>query len=81
MLLVHLKLCGSKKNHNFLPSAMGGKHTHKSSDAALCILTLGHYGLSCLFFSFFPGSIMETEGTGETLAMSICPSPGGQSWI
>lgn len=55
MLLVHLKLCGSKKNHNFLLPATGGKHTHKGSYAALCILTLDHYGLSCLLFSFFWG--------------------------
>lgn len=52
MLLVHLKLGGGKKNHNFLLYAMGGKHTHKSSYVALCILTLDHYGLSCLFFPF-----------------------------
>lgn len=49
MLLVHLKLCGSKKNHNFLCSTPGDT---QSGDVALCILTLDHYGLSCLFFPF-----------------------------
>lgn len=72
MLLKHLNLCGSRKNHNFLLSIMWGGRQH----FAFGIITASHV----CFFHHFLGTIMEANGTRETLAVAICLSPGGQIW-